>query len=167
MFTILKNKIYLFSLIISISTRFIHVMNLLSKSARTLGEHKKKPVSRSSRKFHSWISICERHGERLKRKLSSSEKGFFLRFATIFADSFFLSENGKEWSVLAIVSSMKRTKRVEKKALTSIMRITVEFRFAEHCFETSKSSIVVYLFSGLTKIGRLCFSVDCSNLYAD
>lgn len=125
MFTILKNKIYLFSLIISISTP-IHSCDefIIQIRAHTRWTHKNwKPVSRSDRKFHSWISVCARRGERLKRKSSSFEK-FLYFFCNSRQFRWFCSsqssENGKEWRFWRLfrqwTNEKKEQKRVEKKS---------------------------------------------------
>lgn len=104
-------------------------MNLLSKSARS---NKKEPVLRCPTEFHSWISIGDWNGNcrRCQKKVSQRRKKiestsilliFVLTAYGEFRDCFINGQRLFLWG------------HQQAKKLTSIMRITGEFRFVEHC----------------------------------
>lgn len=124
---------------------------------------------RSNRKFHSWISIARERKDwsgncRCPRKVFANCDNF--------ADIFYGPKTG-EWRISGdcFVNGLSGFLWA-KRALTSILRITVEFRFVEHCSETSKSPNCCWSFFFIfgeqqkpTKIGYFWFLLLSSDSF--
>lgn len=115
------------------------------KKKRGIQAVKKNPFWDRTENFIHGFQSAERHGRKIETEIAVVSRGFFcdsrqFRWNVYFFFSFVQKRERMENSGDCFVN--ERTKRVEKKILTSIMRITVEFRFVEHCSGPSKSPIV-------------------------